>query len=92
MPSITSSPSTPTFRRPSTGTDVSLQDQDQNKLSSSNTGWGFQVMAGKEWWVGTEWALGVAGEITGAWMKGHEDPNLRWSSFAYTLAFSATYN
>jgi hypothetical protein len=74
------------------GTSVTLYDQVQNRITSSNTGVGFQVMAGKEWWVGREWGLGVAGELTGAWMKDTDQGTVHWNVFTYSVLFSATYN
>jgi len=74
------------------GTDAQLTDKNQNRLASSNSGLGFQVMAGKEWWVGREWGLGAAAELTGAWMKDTDDSTVSWNAFTYSLLFSATYN
>jgi len=74
------------------GTSATLYDKNDNRLTSSNTGVGFQVMAGKEWWVGREWGLGVAGELTGAWMSDADDSAVHWNAFTYSALFSATYN
>jgi len=74
------------------GTSTTLYDQDQNRLTGSNTGVGFQVMAGKEWWVGREWGLGAAAELTGAWMKDTDDSAVHWNVFTFSALFSATYN
>ncbi len=74
------------------GTEVDLTDTKLNRLASSNTGVGFSFMVGKEWWVGREWGLGAAGEITGAWMTDADDKTVHWSSFTYSILFSATYN
>ncbi|HXJ20657.1 MAG TPA: hypothetical protein VMT03_10520 [Polyangia bacterium] len=75
-----------------TGTSVQLFDASDEQLAGSGTGIGFQTMVGKEWWAGREWGVGLAGEVTGAWMGGSAASGGRWSSFSYTLAFSATYN
>lgn len=75
-----------------TGSSVQLYDKDDNRLAGSNTGLGFQLMAGKEWWVGREWGVGVAAEVTAAWMKDADLAGVRWSSSTYSLLFSATYN
>ncbi len=74
-----------------TGSTVQVFDKDDNRLSGSNTGLGFQLMAGKEWWVGRDWGMGLAGELTGAWMKDSDDASTRWRSFTYSLLLSATY-
>jgi hypothetical protein len=75
-----------------TGSSVQVFDKNDNRLAGSNTGLGFQVMAGKEWWVGRAWGMGLAGELTGAWMKDGDDPTVRWHSFTYSLLLSATYD
>jgi hypothetical protein len=37
-----------------------IRDEDANVSASSERGFGFQVKAGKEWWMGTNWGLGLA--------------------------------
>jgi hypothetical protein len=74
------------------GTSAQLQDFQGKQVASSNLGLGFQAMAGKEWWIGREWGVGVAGEVTGAWMTDQDDSATHWNSFTYSLLFSATYN
>ncbi len=75
-----------------TAANVTLYDRTDNRLGGSNTGIGFQVMAGKEWWVAREWGLGAAAEVTGGWMADSDDGSVRWRAFTYSLLFSATYN
>jgi hypothetical protein len=69
-----------------------ITDGAKNNRGSSNRGAGFQAMLGKEWWVGAEWGLGLAAEVTGAWMTDTNDHSTTWSSFSYSLVLSATYN
>ncbi len=75
-----------------TGTSVQLYDRNDFQLAGSHIGLGFQAMLGKEWWVGREWGLGVAGELSGAWMTDADDGSVHWRSFTYSLVASATYN
>jgi hypothetical protein len=37
--------------------------QYNNTQSTSESGFGFQIKGGKEWWVSDNWALGVAGGL-----------------------------
>ena len=69
-----------------------FDDSHNNPIYQSDTGVGFQGMVGKEWWASTNWGLGLAGELYVASMKDKTDPNTRWTSSAFSLVFSATYN
>ena len=70
-----------------------FDDANNNAVFQSDTGLGFQGIVGKEWWVSTNWGLGVAGELLVArMMKDKTDPNTNWTSNAFSLLFSATYN
>ncbi|HXJ20658.1 MAG TPA: hypothetical protein VMT03_10525 [Polyangia bacterium] len=73
-------------------TSAEVLSGDKRNLASSNRGLGFELMLGKEWWAGREWGLGMAAGVTGAWMTDTEDHSTTWSSFTYSLLFSATYN
>ena len=71
------------------------RDSNSNNINryDSNGGFGFQGMVGKEWWVSENWGLGVAGEFVGAGgMKDKVDSALKWSGYAFSVVFSATYN
>jgi len=74
------------------GSSVQLYNRYDSQLAGSRTGLGFQVMVGKEWWAGREWGLGVAGELSAAWMTDDAAAGLRWRALTYSLVFSATYN
>jgi hypothetical protein len=71
----------------------SADDSNGNSAYSSDTGFGFQGMVGKEWWVSQDWGIGLAGEVlfSGA-MKDKVDPTIKWGGTSFGLAFSATYN
>jgi len=70
----------------------SMSDDYGKTLAASNTGLGFQGMIGKEWWVSSEWGLGVAGELVFASMKDRDDNSLTWSATSFSLLFSSTFN
>lgn len=64
-----------------------------NEKVDSETGWAIDAIVGKEWWVGSEWGLGVAAQFNhlsvpdkGADTTYHLDGN------SFALMFTATYN
>jgi len=59
----------------------------------ANSKWGpaFRLSFGKEWWVSTDWGLGLAVNLTGASNK-NGDATATITSGAASLTFSATYN
>ena len=57
----------------------------------TDTGIGAAFMVGKEWWVSTNWGLGVAGIVHLASMK-LTDGDTRAVAEALSLVLSATYN
>ncbi len=62
--------------------------------TSANTkaGFGGKIALGKEWWVGSHWGLGLAGQFLFSLNvdEGINPPT--WSTFGGGIAFSATYN
>jgi hypothetical protein len=72
---------------------VQLSDPNDssNSVNLTNTGVGFSLMAGKEWWVSADWGLGVAAQfLFGSAKDRYVDA--RWTSKALAIMFSATYN
>jgi hypothetical protein len=71
---------------------LSLSAQHSNQSADlSDTGVGFSLMFGKEWWVSSDWGLGVAGQF----MFGSDKAkyvDARWTTVAGGVLFSATYN
>ena len=66
-------------------------DANGNSTYTSNAGFGFQGMVGKEFWVSDHWGLGAALEFVGATsMKDKDNANITWSAGAFNLLFSAT--
>ncbi len=74
------------------GMAFSMSDANGNDVYSTDTGVGFQGMIGKEWWVSSEWGLGVAGEFIVASMKDKDNSSIKWSGSAFSLLFSSTFN
>jgi hypothetical protein len=62
-----------------------------NPENASDMGVGGSGTFGQEWWVGHDWGIGVAGQLTLASMK-VSGGDSRWTSLAASLLFSATYN
>lgn len=62
--------------------------------SSGDTNWGFGLRAGlgKEWWVSDHWGMGLVGQLTMSFNQDQGTNPPTWSSWAFTAAFSATYN
>lgn len=58
---------------------------------STDTGFGFQVGAGKEWWVAPEWGLGAKLAFTYGSAKDQDDAGDA-SAFGVNLMFTITYN
>jgi hypothetical protein len=54
-------------------------------------GFGASFMAGKEWWVSSNWGLGAAALLHLASMK-MKDFDTRMSATAFSILFSATFN
>jgi hypothetical protein len=64
---------------------------------SSEKGFGYIIRAGKEWWVGRRWGLGVVAGVSHLSASDQNDPN--YPGYASTLSttgffagFSATFN
>jgi len=64
-----------------------------NTTSNSQTGFGFQVKGGKEWWVSDNWALGVAAGLSYISAPDQTDPSLpRYSGTLSTTKFFVVFN
>lgn len=75
------------------GTQVDLSDANGDSVYDSKFGIGFQGLVGKEWWVSSEWGLGIAAEVILAGsMKDKTDSSVSWTASAFNVLFSATCN
>lgn len=59
---------------------------------STDLGFGMKLAVGKEWWISDHWGLGVAGQFFFASNKDKGTNPPTWSTTAFALALSATYN
>lgn len=61
---------------------------------STGTGFALDATVGKEWWVGDNWGLGLAGDFTYLSAKDTDFSifNESWSVTSFGLRFSATFN
>jgi hypothetical protein len=64
-------------------------DDGASKDTSAGLTLGGQV--GKEWWVGSDWGLGVAAQVQYLRVKDYVD-DARMNGLAVNVLFSATYN
>jgi len=71
--------------------------QINNTSSTSQSGLGLQIRAGKEWWVSSDWGLGVAAGF--AYLSAHDQSDPNYPAYSATISttklfvvFNATYN
>jgi len=62
------------------------------ETAQSDTGLGVSLSAGKEWFVSTNWGLGVAAQLFLGSMPEGDNAGYDWSTSAFSINFSATYN
>jgi hypothetical protein len=55
------------------------------------SGVGIRVGAGKEWWVGDQWGIGLGANIFTASLADDEDEDAELSATAFSLNLSATF-
>jgi hypothetical protein len=58
----------------------------------SSVGFGTRLAVGKEWWVSDHWGLGLAGHVSSSWNDSGDYSGTTLSTWAFAVAFSATYN
>ena len=81
------------FFSPNIGRGTTAIDID-SETTTSDGGFGFLLRAGKEWWVGDQWGLGLALSYRGAFGSTELELGLeeKWSSTNFSVSFSATFN
>lgn len=57
----------------------------------SDAGFATNLMVGKEWWVGDDWGIGVAGQFMYSAVP-RADIDVTMPFLGFNLMFSATYN
>ena len=71
---------------------VSFTDTDYgDSAGETDFGIGLSLMCGKEWWITTDWGIGLAGQVYWANMS-DSAYDTRLNGLAFSLLFSATYN
>ena len=69
-----------------------FSDEDDGVVkSASEFGFGFQLAAGKEWWISENWGLGASVAITYGSVD-EDDEDLEMSALAISFMISATFN
>jgi hypothetical protein len=70
-----------------------IEEEDYDS-GDSELGYGIDFDLGKEWWVGSEWGLGVAGRFSYASVPPNEDASSsdRIVGLGFGVLFTATYN
>jgi hypothetical protein len=79
------------FSKLSMSNSGSSSNSSNDSVDLTDYGIGASLMVGKEWWVSTNWGLGVAGLLHLASMK-NKDVDTRTTAEAISILFSATYN
>lgn len=63
---------------------------DSGERAGSDAGLALHALVGKEWWVGVDWGIGVAGEL--AFVSAKDDFLGDLTGLGFAILFSATYN
>jgi hypothetical protein len=74
----------------SIGLGQAVFEGDRGDVEGSDLGLGLNLMVGKEWWVGADWGIGLAGQFV--YVAVEDDVLGDVSGLALSLLFSATYN
>lgn len=77
---------------PSVTTLTSMTRYSNTTNSARSVGFGAKLSAGKEWWVGEHWGLGIAGQFFTSWNGSQGSMPGTWTTVAGGVALSATYN
>jgi len=80
------------FVSASGGIGVLAFEDDYGDSKGTRAGLMLTGMIGKEWWVGTDWGLGVAGQVQYLRVRDYVPDHARMNALAFSLLFSATFN
>jgi hypothetical protein len=75
----------------SVGLGLLVFEDDGGQSKDTSAGLTLNGMLGKEWWVGPDWGLGIAGQVLFLRVKDYVD-EAHMNALAFNLLFSATYN
>jgi hypothetical protein len=76
-------------------TQLAISDENGDDVGKSDLGFGINLSVGKEWWVSDQWGLGGALQFMAARMEDKGSvagSKPTWTSVAFALALSATFN
>jgi hypothetical protein len=66
-------------------------ETDSGQTKETSVGFTLNTLVGKEWWVGSDWGIGVAGQFLFMRVEDYTDDE-SMNAFAFNLLFTATYN
>jgi hypothetical protein len=75
----------------SVGVGVLVFEADGGQSKDTSAGLTLNALFGKEWWVGSDWGLGIAGQVVYMHVNDYVDTKYI-NAFAFNLLFSATCN
>jgi hypothetical protein len=67
-------------------------ETDEGETKETGPGFALNVMLGKEWWVGADWGIGVAGQLVYMNVEDYTQEADRLDAMAINVLFTATYN
>jgi hypothetical protein len=71
---------------------LSESSSSSSGVAQTEAGFGAKIALGKEWWVGSHWGLGIAGQFFLGINQDKGVPSPTWTTVGGGLVFSATYN
>ena len=69
-----------------------LSTTEANVSTSTREGFGLKVAAGKEWWIGGHWGIGLSGQFFLGSNPDAGAAGVIWTTMGGAVAVSATYN
>ena len=66
-------------------------EDDAGQSKDTSAGIALDALIGKEWWVGSDWGIGVAAQLLYMHVKDYTD-DAGMDAFAVNVLFTATYN
>jgi hypothetical protein len=66
-------------------------ENDEGQSKDTSAGFAFDALIGKEWWVGSDWGIGIAAQLLFMHVKDYTDDE-GLNALAVNVLFTATYN
>jgi hypothetical protein len=76
----------------SVGVGVLSFEDDYGDSKDTDAGLALAGSVGKEWWVGTDWGLGIAAEVQYLRVRDYVKDEAHLNGLTLNILFSATYN